>query len=55
MITILFLLQRSCTDVLCLLVFVAFLAGWAAVAFLSVRGGDINKVIYPTDSDVSGG
>jgi len=42
--------KRSCTDVICLLLFLCFLGGWAAVAFLAFRGGDINKVIYPTDS-----
>jgi len=42
--------KRSCTDVICLLLFLCFLGGWAAVAFLGFRGGDIDKVIYPTDS-----
>ena len=39
-------------DVICLLLFLAFLGGWGAVAFLGIRGGDISKVIYPTDSQV---
>jgi len=42
--------KRSCTDCLCLLLFFAFLCGWGVVAFLGIRGGDISKVIYPTDS-----
>merc|ERR1712013_352591 len=42
--------RRSCTDVICLLLFLVFLGGWGAVAFLGIRGGDISKVIYPTDS-----
>jgi len=42
--------KRSCTDIACLLLFFAFLCGWGAVAFLGFKGGDINKVIYPTDS-----
>jgi len=42
--------KRSCTDIICLLLFIAFLVGWGAVAFLGFQGGDISKVIYPTDS-----
>jgi len=42
--------KRSCTDVICFLLFLVFLGGWGAVAFLGIRGGDISKVIYPTDS-----
>eukprot|EP00092_Neocalanus_flemingeri_P022536 GFUD01024438.1.p1 GENE.GFUD01024438.1~~GFUD01024438.1.p1 ORF type:complete len:770 (+),score=149.75 GFUD01024438.1:193-2502(+) len=42
--------RRSCTDVLCLILFLVFLGGWGAVAFLGIQGGDISKVIYPTDS-----
>jgi len=42
--------KRSCTDVICFLLFLAFLGGWAFVAFLGFRGGNIDKVIYPTDS-----
>jgi len=43
--------KRSCTDLICLLLFLAFLGGWVFVAVLGFRGGDINMVIYPTDSD----
>jgi len=43
--------KRSCTDPLCLLLFLAFLAGWVLVAVMGFMGGDISKVIYPTDSD----
>jgi len=43
--------KRSCTDILCLLLFIAFLAGWGVVAVLGFLSGDISKVIYPTDSE----
>jgi len=42
--------KRSCTDVLCILLFFGFLGGWAVVAFFGIQDGDINKVIYPTNS-----
>ena len=38
--------KRGCTDVLCLILFIAFLGGWAFVAFVAVSEGDINKVTY---------
>ena len=44
--------KRSCTDVLCILLFVAFLGGWGVVAFFGMKDGDITKVIYPTNSKV---
>ena len=37
--------KRSCTDVLCLLLFLAFLGGWAFVAAFGIMNGDISKVI----------
>ena len=42
--------KRSCTDVICLLLFIAFLGAWGAVAFFGIQGGDIDKVLYPTNS-----
>ena len=44
--------KRSCTDVICLLLFIAFLGGWGVVAFFGIQDGDIDKVIYPTNSQV---
>jgi len=43
--------KRSCTDPLCLLLFLAFLGGWGFVAYMGFMGGDIQKVIHPTDSE----
>jgi len=43
--------KRSCTDVLCFFLFLAFLGSWAAIAFFGIRGGDISKVLNPTDTD----
>ena len=42
--------RRSCTDCVCLLLFVAFLGCWAVVAYLGMKTGDIRRVVYPTDS-----
>lgn len=36
--------KRSCTDVICLLLFLGFLGGWGFVAFFGFSKGDINKV-----------
>ena len=47
-----FLNTRSCTDVICLLVFLCFLAAWVLVAVLALRSGDIRAMLYPTDSMV---
>ena len=37
--------KRSCTDVICLLLFLAFLGGWAFIAAFGILNGDISKVI----------
>jgi len=42
--------DRKCTDVVCLIIFLAFIFAWAIVAFYAAAKGDINRVIYPTDS-----
>lgn len=42
--------NRKCTDVLCLGLFLAFLGGWIFVGYFALQRGDIDKVIYPTDS-----
>ncbi|XP_022661704.1 choline transporter-like protein 2 isoform X3 [Varroa destructor] len=44
-------IQRSCTDVFFLLLFIVFLAGWAILAGLAFKQGNINRVIYPSDSN----
>ena len=36
--------KRSCTDGLCLLLFVALLGGWGFVAYIGFTQGDIEKV-----------
>ena len=45
--------KRSCTDILCFLLFLAFLGGWGVVTFFAIQKGDISKVVYPTDTNVS--
>lgn len=42
--------KRSCTDVPCLLLFLAFLGAWAFIAQYAIRNGDLNKLVVPTDS-----
>ena len=37
--------KRSCTDILCLILFATFLGGWGFVAFFGITYGDISKVI----------
>ena len=36
--------KRSCTDIICLLLFLALLGGWGFVGYLGFSSGDINKV-----------
>uniref|UniRef100_A0A8B9RP29 Choline transporter-like protein n=1 Tax=Astyanax mexicanus TaxID=7994 RepID=A0A8B9RP29_ASTMX len=42
--------NRSCTDILCCLLFILALLGYFAVGILAWSQGDPRKVIYPTDS-----
>ncbi|KAG0443070.1 hypothetical protein HPB47_015320 [Ixodes persulcatus] len=41
---------KSCTDIICLFLFVFFLVGWGIVAFFAYRNGNPERLIYPTDS-----
>merc|ERR1712098_798265 len=43
--------KRSCTDPLCFLLLLVFLGGWVVIAYFGVTEGDLEKVIYPTDTD----
>ncbi|KAG8264012.1 hypothetical protein J6590_019356 [Homalodisca vitripennis] len=42
--------HRSCTDIICLLLFLFFLAAWAGVASFAYRNGDPKRLILPVDS-----
>ncbi|XP_065149779.1 choline transporter-like protein 2 isoform X2 [Paramisgurnus dabryanus] len=42
--------NRSCTDILCCILFILALLGYFAVGILAWSQGDPRKVIYPTDS-----
>uniref|UniRef100_A0A8C6L650 Choline transporter-like protein n=1 Tax=Nothobranchius furzeri TaxID=105023 RepID=A0A8C6L650_NOTFU len=42
--------NRSCTDILCCIIFIIALLGYFAVGILAWSQGDPKKVIYPTDS-----
>lgn len=43
--------RRSCTDIICLFLFVAFLAAWGFVGFYAYKRGDPEKILKPTDSN----
>lgn len=42
--------RRSCTDIFCLILFVAFIAAWVAIAAYAYKNGDPQRLILPTDS-----
>ena len=44
--------RRSCTDCVCLLLFLACMGGWGVVGYLGIKTADIRRVLYPTDSQV---
>lgn len=43
--------KRSCTDVICLLLFICFIAAWAAVGIYAFTHGDPGRLLSPTDSE----
>ncbi|XP_046423032.1 choline transporter-like 2 isoform X1 [Neodiprion fabricii] len=42
---------RSCTDCFCLIIFSAFVVGWAVIGYYAYTYGDIDTLVYPTDSE----
>ncbi|XP_055341428.1 choline transporter-like protein 2 [Paramacrobiotus metropolitanus] len=42
--------RRSCTDIPCLVVFLAYIVGWGFVAYYAFTNGLLARVIHPTDS-----
>ena len=38
--------RRSCTDILCLLIFVAFLLAWAGLGVFALSKGDISRWVF---------
>ena len=42
--------SRSCTDILCILLFLVFLGGWVGVGVLGFLHGDPEQLIYPSNS-----
>ena len=42
--------RRSCTDVLCLALFLVFIGGWVGVAILGFLNGRPEQLIYPSNS-----
>ncbi len=45
---------RKCTDALCCLIFLVFLAAWAACFIVGAHFGDRNSLIYGRDYKVGG-
>eukprot|EP00096_Caligus_rogercresseyi_P004667 TRINITY_DN1904_c0_g1_i1.p1 TRINITY_DN1904_c0_g1~~TRINITY_DN1904_c0_g1_i1.p1 ORF type:complete len:728 (-),score=193.72 TRINITY_DN1904_c0_g1_i1:194-2377(-) len=43
--------KRSCTDVICLLLFIVFILAWIGIGFLAFTTGNPIKLIYPSDSN----
>nr|XP_054759375.1 choline transporter-like protein 4 [Lytechinus pictus] len=41
--------NRSCTDVICCVIFLAFIGGQGVIAYLAFTTGDPNTIIHPTD------
>ncbi|XP_071948307.1 choline transporter-like protein 2 [Antedon mediterranea] len=42
--------NRSCTDVICCIIFVAFIVGMFITGYIGWSDGDPRKLVYPTDS-----
>ncbi|XP_044258638.1 choline transporter-like 2 isoform X2 [Tribolium madens] len=42
--------RRSCTDIICLLIFFVFIGCWAGVAIYAFSSGDPNTLLVPKDS-----
>ena len=42
--------NRGCTDVLCLLLLLAFLVGWVVVGVFAFSNGDPLLLLYPSNS-----
>ncbi|XP_060069733.1 choline transporter-like protein 2 [Ylistrum balloti] len=43
--------KRSCTDIICCLIFIIFIGGFAGVSYLAFANGDPYLLLYPVDSN----
>lgn len=43
--------ERGCTDLLCLIIFFAFVVSMFVVTVYSIRKGDMNKLMAPINGD----
>lgn len=43
--------NRSCTDIICLLLFLVFVACWVAIGIWAIKNGDPNTLLVPRDSE----
>ncbi|OQR78668.1 choline transporter protein 2-like, partial [Tropilaelaps mercedesae] len=42
--------RRRCTDFMFLIIFICFLLGWGLLSTVAFKRGDVNRIIYPSDS-----
>jgi hypothetical protein len=43
--------KRGCTDIICLLLFIAFLIGWIVIGIYGFANGNPISLVYPSDSN----
>jgi len=44
-------MNRTCTDTICCLIFFAFIVAMAGVSYWGIQNGDVNRILTPFDSD----
>ena len=42
--------SRSCTDILCILLFIVFIGGWVGVGVIGFMSGDPEQLVFPSNS-----
>ena len=45
--------KTSCTDIICLLIFLVFLTSWLALVVMSLKSLTLSRLLRPTNSLVS--
>jgi len=43
--------SRSCTDIICVLLFIVFVGGWVGVGVIGFQAGDPEQLVYPSNSE----
>lgn len=44
-------MDRPCTDVLCMLIFVCFMTGFVVISVYGFLNGDVEQLLAPLDAD----